>query len=93
MAGLLSALWRVKGPTAEDATVADEAIESEVRQWLRDHQGHAHCARGIARDLHQEPRLIQAAMDVLATRQIFSAGPCACGRGGLSYGWSVGLRG
>lgn len=70
--------------------MADDVIESEVRQWLRDHQGHAHCARCIARDLHQEPQLIQDAMDVLATRQIFSAGPCACGRGGLSYGRSAG---
>jgi len=46
-------------------------IESEVRQWLRDHQGHAHCAGCIARDLQQEPQSIQIAMDA---RQIFSAG-------------------
>jgi len=78
--------------TREDSIVTDEVIESEVRQWLRDHQGHAHCGRCIARDLHQEPQLIQAAMDVLATRQIFSAGPCGCGNGGLCYGWPVGPR-
>jgi hypothetical protein len=64
----------------------DDAIESEVRQWLRDHQGHAHCDRCIAGDLQQEPELIRAAMDVLATSQVFSAGPCGCGKWGLSYG-------
>jgi hypothetical protein len=31
--------------------------------------------------------LVQAAMDELAPRQIFSAGPCACGATGLRYGW------
>jgi len=46
----------------------------------------------IARDLQGESDLIQAAMDVLATRQIFSAGPCGCGKGGLSYGWPVGPK-
>ncbi len=75
------------GLTHEGACpVADDVIESEVRQWLRDHQGQPHCARCIGRDLQREPQLIQAAMDVLATRQIFSAGPCECGKGGLSYG-------
>ena len=73
--------------------MADDVIESEVRQWLRDHQGHAHCAQCIARDLHQEPQLVQDAMDVLATRQIFSVGSCGCGRDGLSYGWSVKPKG
>lgn len=69
--------------------MADAVVESQVRQWLRDHQGQAHCARCIARDLQREAQSIQAAMDVLATRQIFSAGPCRCGKGGLSYGWPV----
>jgi hypothetical protein len=46
----------------------------------------------IARDLQGESDLIQAAMDVLATRQIFSAGPCRCGNVGLNYGWSVDPR-
>jgi len=72
--------------------VADDVIESEVRQWLRDHQGQAHCARCLAQDLQREPHLIQAAIDVLATRQIFSAGPCRCGKGGLSYGGAVGPK-
>jgi hypothetical protein len=50
------------------------------------------CAECIARDLQREAELIQAAMDVLATRPIFSVGPCGCGRGGLSYGRSAGRK-
>lgn len=65
--------------------MADDVVESEVRQWLRDHQGHAHCARCIAAELPREPQLVQAAMDVLATRPVFSRGPCECGNVGLSY--------
>jgi hypothetical protein len=84
-------------PTIGDVTlrsVADDIIESRVREWLRDHQGSAYCARCVARDLHIDVALAQAAMDDLGTRQIFSRGPCACGRMGLAYGWSTGgMRG
>ena len=72
--------------------MADDVFESEVRQWLRDHPGQPHCAGCIGRDLQREPQLIQAAMDLLATRQIFSAGLCECGKGGLSYGWPAGPK-
>jgi hypothetical protein len=67
--------------------MADDALESTVRQWLRDHQGVAYCATCIAKDLGQDVHLVRAALDVLAPRQIFSAGPCACGATGLRYGW------
>lgn len=68
--------------------MADDVLESTVRQWLRDHQGSAHCATCIAKALAQEDvRLVRAALDDLAPRQIFSAGPCACGATGLRYGW------
>jgi hypothetical protein len=87
--GVCYQMWREESARQ----LADDVIESEVRQWLRDHQGHAHCAACIARDLQREPQPIQAAMDVLAIRQIFSAGPCGCGRGGLCYGLPVGPRG
>lgn len=66
--------------------MADDVVESMVRQWLREHQGSAHCARCIARDLAVELALVKLAMDELAPRQIFSRGPCACGEEGLSYG-------
>ena len=70
--------------------MADDVIESEVRQWLRDHQGRAFCARCVARELPADAPLIRAALEVLATRRICSRGPCACETVGLSYGWSVG---
>ncbi len=70
--------------------VADDIIESRVRGWLRDHQGSAHCARCVARDLHIDVALARAAMDDLSTRQTFSRGPCTCGMMGLAYGWSSG---
>jgi hypothetical protein len=74
--------------------VADDIIESMVRGWLRDHQGSAHCARCVARDLHIYVALAQAAMDDLSTRQVFSRGLCACGAIGLAYGRSAGgMRG
>jgi hypothetical protein len=65
-----------------------EMIESRVRQWLREHQGVAHCARCLATALRLDDESIRAAMDDLAPRQPFSRGPCACGETGLSYGWS-----
>jgi hypothetical protein len=66
----------------------DDVLESTVRQWLRDHQGSAHCATCIAKALaHEDVRLVRAVLDDLAPRQIFSAGPCACGTTGLRYGW------
>ena len=68
--------------------MADDVLESTVRQWLRDHQGSAHCATCIAKALaHEDVRLVRAVLDDLAPRQIFSAGPCACGTTGLRYGW------
>ncbi len=70
--------------------MADDVIETEVRQWLRDHQGRAFCARCVARELPADAPLIRAALEVLATRRICFRGPCACETVGLSYGWSVG---
>ncbi len=52
----------------------------------------AFCARCVARELPADAPLIRAALEVLATRQICSRGPCACETVGLSYGWSVGRR-
>lgn len=70
------------------ARMPDDVLESTVRQWLRDHQGSAHCATCIAKALaHEDVRLVRAVLDDLAPRQIFSAGPCACGTTGLRYGW------
>jgi hypothetical protein len=67
-----------------------ELIESQVRQWLREHQGAAHCARCVATGLILDYAAVQAAMDDLVLRRPFSRGPCACGATGLSYGWSAG---
>jgi hypothetical protein len=67
--------------------MADDVLESTVRQWLRDHQGQAYCARCIAKDLGEpDPEVVQTVMDTLAPRPIFSAGRCACGSPGLQYG-------
>lgn len=71
-------------------TATHSMTESRVREWLRDHQASAHCARCIARDLLLDVGLARAAMDELATRKVFSRGPCACGVSGLCYGWAVG---
>jgi len=69
--------------------MANGMIESMVRQWLREHQGSAHCARCVAKDLAVEVALVQVAMDDLAPRPIFSRGSCGCGEAGLMiYGWS-----
>jgi hypothetical protein len=73
--------------------MADETIESQVRQWLREHQGAAHCARCVANGLVLDYPAVQAALDELAPRRPFSRGPCACGATGLSYGWAVGSSG
>ena len=68
--------------------MADDVVESSVRQWLRDHQGSAHCATCIAKALaYEHVHLGRAALDALAPRPIFSEGPCACGATGLRYGW------
>jgi hypothetical protein len=68
--------------------MADDVVESSVRQWLRDHQGSAHCATCIAKALaYEQVHLVRAALDALAPRPIFSEGPCACGATGLRYGW------
>jgi len=67
--------------------MADDVLESTVRQWLRDHPGSAHCAACIAKDLaYEDPHLVRAALDDLAPRAIFSTGQCACGATGLRYG-------
>jgi hypothetical protein len=68
-------------------TVTNSMTESRVREWLRDRQGSAHCARCIARDLGLDVGLAGATIDELATRKVFSRGPCACGGIGLCYGW------
>jgi hypothetical protein len=68
-------------------------VQSAVRTYLRDHQGGAHCARCLATALRFGYEPIRAALDVLAARQPFSVGPCACGATGLSYGWSSAGRG
>ena len=68
--------------------MADDVVESSVRQWLRDHQGSADCATCIAKALaYEHVHLVRAALDDLAPRPIFSEGPCACGVTGLRYGW------
>jgi len=67
--------------------MADDVLESSVRQWLRDHQGSAHCATCIAKALaYEHVDRVRAALDDLAPRPIFSGGPCACGAPGLRYG-------
>jgi hypothetical protein len=67
--------------------MADDVLESTVRQWLRDHQGQAYCARCIAKDLGEpDPEVVREVMDTLAPRPIFSGGRCACGAAGLQYG-------
>src|SRR5258705_8667183 len=43
--------------------MADELIESQVRQWLREHPGGAHCARCVATGLILDDVAVQAAMD------------------------------
>jgi hypothetical protein len=70
--------------------MADDITESAVRQWLRDHEGQAHCAGCIARDLQLSGAVVRVAMDDLAPRQIFARGLCKCGAAGLSYGWPLG---
>src|ERR1700730_7576598 len=70
--------------------MADALIESQVRQWLREHQGAAQCARCLAIGLNLDYAVVQAAMDDLAPRRPFARGPCACGATGLSYGWADG---
>jgi hypothetical protein len=62
-------------------------IQSKVRQYLRDQQGRAQCARCMAAALRLDYESVRDAMDELAPRQPFSRGPCACGAVGLSYGW------
>lgn len=67
--------------------MADDVLESTVRQWLRDHQGQAYCARCVAKDLGEpDPEVVRDVMDTLAPRPIFSPGRCACGSLGLQYG-------
>ena len=67
--------------------MTDKLIESQVRQWLREQQGRAQCARCVASAFVSDYAAVQAAMDELAPRRPFSRGPCACGATGLSYGW------
>ena len=64
-------------------------IESAVRTYLRDHQN-AHCARCLATALRLNYEAVRGALDVLAPRQLFSRGPCACGATGLSYELVIG---
>ena len=62
-------------------------MESMVRQRLRDKKGQVYCADCLAQDLQQDPTEVRAAMDALAPRQNFSAGPCPCGQTGLTLRW------
>jgi len=62
-------------------------MESLVQQRLRDKKGQVYCADCLAQDLQQDPTEVRAAMDALAPRQNFSAGPCPCGQTGLTLRW------
>ena len=83
--GRLPSIHGGSGPV----TVTASMTASRVREWLRDHQGSAHCARCVARDLGLDVGLARAAIDELSPRQAFSRGLCACGATGLCYGWAV----
>ncbi len=63
------------------------AMESRVRQRLREKNGQVYCADCLAKDLELDPTEVRAAMDALAARQDFSAGPCPCGQTGLTLRW------
>ena len=84
--GRLPSIHGGSGPV----TVTASMTESRVREWLRDHQGSAHCARCVARDLGFDVGLARATIDELSPKQAFSRGLCACGATGLCYGWAVG---
>ena len=84
--GRLPSIHGGSGPV----TVTASMTESRVREWLRDHQGSAHCASCVARDLGLDVGLARATITELSPRQAFSRGLCACGATGLCYGWAVG---
>jgi hypothetical protein len=84
--GRLPSIHGGSGPV----TVTASMTESRVREWLRDHQGSAHCSSCVARDLGLDVGLARATIDELSPRQAFSRGLCACGATGLCYGWAVG---
>jgi hypothetical protein len=80
--GRLPSIHGGSGPVKVTASMT----ESRVREWLRDHQGSAHCARCVARDLGLDVGLAGAAIDELSPRQAFSRSLCACQAIGLRYG-------
>ena len=67
--------------------MSDTVMERLVRQRLREKKGQVYCALCLAKDLQQDPAKVQTALDELAPRQVFSVGPCPCGRTGLTYRW------
>ena len=83
--GRLPAIHGGSGPV----TVTSSMTESRVREWLRDHQGSAHCAGCVARDLGVDVGVARATIDELSPRHAFSRGLCACGATGLCYGWPL----
>jgi hypothetical protein len=68
------------------ATMADDVIESMVRQLLREQAGEVQCALCLARVLNIDMSAIQAVLVILAERQPpFAAGRCGCGNNGLKF--------
>ena len=66
--------------------MADDLIESIVRQHLRDQAGKAQCALCLARVLNLDRNATQAVLITLAERQPpFAAGRCGCGNNGLKF--------
>ena len=64
-----------------------DVMESMVWQRLRQKRGQVYCADCLAQDLQQDPAEVQAAMDMLAPRQMSAAEACPCGGTGLMYRW------
>jgi len=55
--------------------VADDVIEGEVRQRLRDHQGRPFCARCVARELPADAPLIRAALECPESISVDTSSP------------------
>jgi hypothetical protein len=67
--------------------MADDVLESIVRQRLHEKQGQVYCADCLAKDLEQDPAEVRVAMDAVAPRENFAAGSCPCGQTGLTLRW------
>jgi hypothetical protein len=66
--------------------MADDLLESVVRQHLRDQPGEVSCARCVARVLNLDLSATEAVMLALAERRPpFAAGLCGCGTRGLKF--------